>query len=101
MELRRTMRYLGVKLRDTSYMFGDDKSVVDSSMQVHSKLHKRHTILSFHRVLEAFASSMVIFSHIPGELNPADLLSKHWGYAQVWEQLKALLFWKGDTAHIK
>jgi hypothetical protein len=49
-ELRTTLHYLGVPIREKSYMFGDNKSVVDSSMQVHSKLHKRHTMLSYHRV---------------------------------------------------
>jgi hypothetical protein len=78
-------------------MFGDNKSVVDSSMQVHAKLHKRHTILSFHRVREAIASGMVVFSFIHGDINPADILSKHWGYSQIWSQLKPLLFWYGET----
>jgi hypothetical protein len=99
-DLRNSLRYLGVPIRSKSYMFGDNKSVVDSSMQVHAKLHKRHTMLSFHRVREAVASGMIGFYFIPGELNPADILSKHWGYAQIWPQLKALLFWKGDTADI-
>jgi hypothetical protein len=35
-----------------SFMFGDNKSVVDSSMQLHAKLHKRHMMLSFHCVRE-------------------------------------------------
>jgi hypothetical protein len=100
-DLRNTLRYLGVPLRDKSYMFGDNKSVVDSSMQVHAKLHKRHTMLSFHRVREAIASGMIGFYFIPGQHNPADILSKHWGYAQVWSQLKTLLFWKGDTEDIE
>ena len=26
--------------------------------------------------------------------------SEHSGYAQIWAQLKALLFWKGDTGNI-
>ena len=43
-DLRTTLRYLGVPIRGKSYMFGDNKSVVDSSMTVHAKLHKRHTI---------------------------------------------------------
>jgi hypothetical protein len=84
-------------------MFGDNKSVVDSSMQLHAKLHKRHkrhTMLSFHRVREAIASSIVGFFYIPGDINPADILSKHWGYSQIRERLKSLLFWKGDTADI-
>ncbi len=75
--LRDTLRYLGVPLRQTSYMFGDNKSVVDSSMRFDAKLHKRHTALSFHKVREAIAARMIIFTHIPGAINPADILSKH------------------------
>ena len=99
-ELRNTLRYLGVPIRQKSYMFGDNKSVVDSSMQLYAKLHKRHNMLSFHRVREAVASGMVIFDFISGEDNPADILSKHWGYSQIRERLKALIFWGGDTMDI-
>jgi len=91
-EIRTTLRYLGVPLREKSYMFGDNKSVVDSSMEVHAKLHKRHTILSFHRVRECIASGMVGFYFLKGNDNPADILSKHWGYAQVWTRLKTFFF---------
>jgi Reverse transcriptase (RNA-dependent DNA polymerase) len=97
-DLRTLLYYLGVPVRESSYMFGDNKSVVDSSTQVHAKLHKRHNILSFHKVREAIASGMVIYSFINGAINPADILSKHWGYSQIWSQLKPLLFWFGDTS---
>ena len=97
-ELRTSLRYLGVPIREKSYMFGDNESVVNSSVQVHAKLHKRHTMLSFHRIREAVASGMLLFSFIRGPTNPADILSKHWGYSDVWPQLQVLLFWKGDTA---
>ena len=100
-DLRNTLRYLGVPVNEKSYMFGDNDSVINSSMQIHAKLHKRHTMLSFHRVRECIASGMVSFHFIPGTINPADILSKHWGYSQVWTQLKAVLFWKGDTATIE
>jgi hypothetical protein len=82
-------------------MFGENKSVVDSSMQVDAKLHKRHAILSFHRVRECIASKMIGLYFIPGDLNPADILSKHWRYSQVWVRLKALFFWVGDTGDIE
>jgi hypothetical protein len=58
-DLQNTLRSLGVPIRSRSYMFGDNKSVVDSSMQVYAKLHKRHNMLSFHRVCEAIASGMI------------------------------------------
>jgi hypothetical protein len=100
-DLRTTLRYLGVPIRERSFMFGDNKSVVDSSMQVHAKLHKRHTMLSFHRVRECIASGMVGFYFLSGESNPADILSKHWGYSNIWNRLKPLLFWMGDTIDLE
>jgi hypothetical protein len=81
-------------------MFGDNKTVVDSSTSPAAKLHKRHTALSFHRVREAIAAKMIAFYHVDGSLNPADILSKHWGYSQIWRQLRTLLFHKGDTADL-
>ena len=97
MDLRLTLRYLGIPLREKSYMYGDNKAVIDSSTHIEARLHKRHSILSFHRVRSAIASGMLEFHHIPGTANPADILSKHWGYQAVWPQLRPLLFWAGDT----
>jgi hypothetical protein len=92
MDLRSTLRYLGVPIRAKSIMFGDNKCVVDSSTKIHSKLHKRHTTLSFHRVREAVAAKVIGFFHIDRKRNPADVLSMHWGYAAVWPFLQPLLF---------
>jgi hypothetical protein len=91
-DLRTTLRYLGVPLRERSYMFGDNESVVNSSVQPYAKLHKRHNALSFHRVREAIASGVIAFLHIPGENNPADILSKHWGYSSIWHMLNVIMF---------
>ena len=99
-EFRLVLRYLGVPIREHSYMFGDNESVVNSATTIHSKLHKRHVMLSYHRVRECIASGMIVFTHISGKVNPADLLSKHWGYSQVRTFLRCLLFWHGDTADI-
>ena len=82
-------------------MFGDNKSVVNSSMDLTSRLHKRHMILSYHRVREAIAANILKFNYLPGKYNPADIQSKAWGYQQVWIMLKAILFWEGDTNEIE
>ena len=81
-------------------MFRNNESVVNSSSIPHSKLHKRHTALSFHHVCEAVASKYVGFYFLPGADNPADVLSKHWSYASNWNNLQYLLIWQGDTATI-
>jgi hypothetical protein len=64
----------------------------------YAKLHKRHNALSFHRVREAVAAKIVAIYHLAGEYNPADILSKHWGYQQTWRILQPLLFYQGNTA---
>ncbi|KAG7338517.1 reverse transcriptase RNA-dependent DNA polymerase [Nitzschia inconspicua] len=97
-DLRNTLRYLGVPIREKSYVFGDNESVINSCAQLHAKLHKRHNMLSFHYVREAIATGFLHLTHIPGKINPADMLSKHWGYSDVKDILKALLFQRGNTA---
>ena len=101
MDLRTALRYLGVNISGPTYMFGDNSTVVNSSSTPKARLHKRHVILSFHRVREAIASKILHFIFIPGSDNPADILSKHWGFQQICTQLKALLFWHGDTKDIE
>jgi hypothetical protein len=54
--------------------------------------------LSFHCVREAIASKIIGLYHADGVLNPADILSKHWGYQQVWKLLRPLL--SGRAIHL-
>ena len=86
-DLRYTVMYLGVPVRSKSYMFGDNKSVVDSASTPTSTLSKK----------EAIAAGYIQFNWKDGKSNPADILSKHWEFANIWPLLKPLLFWKGDT----
>ena len=92
---------LRIQVRDKGYMF--DMSVVNSLMQG----RKRHTLLSFHRVRDAmtsrvmlwgdaFASGVISLAFIPDAIKPDDIVTKKWGYNQVKNKLKVLLFWKGD-----
>ena len=91
-DLRLTLRYLGVPIRDMSYMFGDNKTVIDSLTQPHARLHKRHNALSFHRVREAIASKYVLMMHLSGKANPSNILSKHWGHQAIYPILRPILF---------
>jgi hypothetical protein len=90
-DLRNTLRFMGIPL-GRSVLYGDNQSVVNSSMRPHDKLTKRHMALSFHRVRECIAANIFSYLYIPSAENPADILSKHWAYNQVWESLRAILF---------
>ena len=95
--LRQALQYLGVPLRKSSYLFGDNESVVKSGSIPHSRLSKRHHALAYHYTREAVASKMVAFHHLSGEHNPADILSKHWGHTPTYNLLRPLLFYRGNT----
>ena len=47
-DIRTTLRYLGVPIRDKRYMFGDNRSVVTSSTIPNSTISKRHHLASYH-----------------------------------------------------
>jgi hypothetical protein len=99
-DLRDTLRYLGVPIKTRSFLFGDNQAVVNNSVIPHSTLSKRHNALSYHRVREAIAAGMVNFYWIDGKVNPADIVSKHWAYPQVWHMLQPILFYSGDTRNL-
>ena len=75
-ELRLTLRYLGVPLDGPAWLFGDNQSVVNSSTLPYSTLSKRWNVLSYCKCREAIAAGIVRFEHIPGTENPADILTK-------------------------
>ena len=61
MDLRYTIRMMGIPLDGPAWMFGDNQSVITSSTLPHSRLNKRHNALSYHRVREAIASGVMYF----------------------------------------
>ena len=97
-DIRTTLRYLGVPIRDKSYMFGDNRSVVTSSTIPNSTISERHHLTSYHRVREAIAAKYISFHWKDGKSNPADILSKHWEFTTVWPMLKPIMFWTGETS---
>ena len=100
MDLRNTLRYLGIPIITPSMLFWDNSSVVGSSNIPSTSMKKRHIILSFHKVREEVASGAIYYGFIKGEDNIADILSKLWGYQAVWKRLQALLFWSGNTMEL-
>ena len=93
MELRYTLRMLGVPLKGPTFMFGDNLSVIVSSTIPQSSLKRRHNALSYHRVREAIASGIIEFYHIDGKSNPADVVTKNLGNNVRYPLIQPFLFW--------
>ena len=99
-DLRHTLRYLGVPIKTKSYLFGDNRSVVTSSTLPHSALGKRHNILAYHRVREAIASKILAYHWIRTGYNLSDMLRKHWDYPSVYNMIMKLLITRGPITLI-
>ena len=100
MDLRLTLRYLGVPVEGPSYMFGDNETVVNTAATPHGKLHKRHNALAYHKTRFAIAAKVLSFHHVRGDTNPADIMSKHWDTPAVWPQLRQWLFYYAEPAKL-
>jgi len=96
-DLRYTLRSMGVPIESFTWLLGDNKSVVTSSTIPHSTLNKRHQALSYHKVRLAIAGGYVKFCHIDGNQNPADIFTKFLPFPTLWAFVKPLLFWRGET----
>jgi hypothetical protein len=97
MDLRYTLRMMGIPIDGPSWLFGDNQSVIISSNIPHSSLNKRHNALSYHRVREAIAAEILYFLHMDGKYNPSDILTKFLNWAKFWPLVQPLLFRKGET----
>jgi hypothetical protein len=92
-DLCNTLQCLGVPSREKSF-------IVNSNWMPRYICDMRYTMLSFCCV-EAIASGFLGFYFLSGDDNLQIYLRKHWGYTQIKERLKSLLFRRGDTASIK
>ena len=100
-DIRQTLRYLGVPIKSKAYMFGDNKSVVTSSTAPHSLLSKRHNILSCHRVREAIAVKILVFHWCDSSQNKSDILSEHWEFSKVFHIIRNLFDFQGKITLIQ
>jgi hypothetical protein len=97
MDLRYTLRMMGIPIDGKSWLFGDNQSVITSGTVPKSTLNKRHNALSYHRVRESIAMGILYLLHVDGKNNPSDVLTKFLAYNKLRPLIQPLLFWKGET----
>ena len=97
MDLRYTLRMMGIPIDGKSWLFGDNQSVITSSTIPKSTSNKRHNALSYHRVRECIAHGIINLLHVDGKNNPSDVLTKFLSWYKLRPLTEPLLFWKGET----
>ena len=78
-DMRYTLRMMGVPQDRPLWLFKDNESVIVSSTIPTSTLKKRQNSILYHLFQEAIALSIVNFIHISGDENLTDVLIKHLG----------------------
>jgi hypothetical protein len=51
-------------------------------------------------VREAIAAKVMNYYWVESNDKPADIVSKHWAYSQIWHILQPTLFYSGDTGNL-
>ena len=74
--LRYKLRMFGVPFEGPTHVLCDNKSVVDNSSKIDSRLNKKHNAIAYHAVRWAVAAATIIVGKIPGEWNLADAMTK-------------------------
>ena len=92
LELRYTLRMLGVPLDGPALMLGDNMSVVLNTTVPSSALKKKHLGIGYHRVREAIAAKILRFAHVRSEDNLADILTKPLANPSFHALVKPILF---------
>jgi hypothetical protein len=57
-------------------------------------------VWAYHCGREMIAAKVLGYYWLNGKNYPAAIVSKHWGYQQVWLLLKPLLFYRGNTFNV-
>ncbi|MEM1009829.1 MAG: Ty1/Copia family ribonuclease HI, partial [Myxococcota bacterium] len=78
-DMRYSLRSIGVPLKGPTHLFGDNQLVVTSTTLPSSTLKKKHNAIAYHKIRETIAARIMMLHHIPGTINPADLLTKPLG----------------------
>ena len=98
-DLRNYLRYLGARLREKTYVFGDNETMINSSKFPFSQLKKRHHILTYHFVRSIIATKIINLHHCPSGANASDILSKNYAHGKCYRNIiKPLFFCEGDTS---
>jgi hypothetical protein len=73
---RYKLMMLGIKIKETSLLVGDNMPVVLNTTIPSSMLRKKHQACNYHKIRETIAGDIINFGHIPSQNNIADICTK-------------------------
>ena len=100
--LRYKLRCFGVRLDFPASIFCDNKPVVTNASVPYLMFNKHHNAICYHQVRESQATGKIRVGWVPGERNPAYMLTKNTMARNVRYSIVEIIFhnksvkWKDD-----
>ena len=66
----------GIPIHLSTYVFGDDQSILSNTSLPHSKLNKKSSSIAFHFIREEIAKTDLKTTYLNMHFNPSDMLTK-------------------------
>ena len=98
--IRYKLQMMGIPMKPTAYVFGDNQSVLVNSSIPHSTLKKKSCSIAYHYVREGVANDEWRLSYVPSAENQADILSKPISGGAKRTQLTAMIFKKYANVNV-
>ena len=98
LDIRYTLRMMGLKFERTSNILGDNQAMIMNTTLPSSTLKKKHCSVAYHKCQEMVACGIVHTAHINGNGNIADILTKPKGPIDYRKYLRRPLYGKYDIA---
>ena len=76
-DLRTTLYYFCIPIRTKSFVFGNNCSIVDSSMTLYPKIWKKYAILPFDCIRKDISAKVIRYYFISSKINLASILGEH------------------------
>ena len=74
--VRYKLRMMGVEIDGPTFIYGDNKSVINNTFKPESVLKKKSNSICYHFVREVVVMKECLITHLPTLKNYADLLTK-------------------------
>ncbi len=74
--IRYKLRVMGIPIDGATHIYDDSMSVINNTSKPKSVLKKKNNAVCYHTVRELVAMGELLTTHIDGDENPTDLLTK-------------------------
>jgi hypothetical protein len=98
--LRYKLRMMGIPIREPTFVYGDNMSVIYNASRPESTLKKKSNEICYHFVRESVAMGESLVTHVRSEDNPADICTKIIPGGQKRDKLTGMIMYNTSNENV-